>query len=160
MLHGQGWHPRAGEDAADHREIWLPHGYPAQCTEGLPAPDQAPGPREYLGGVSGGISWETAFQIPAAAIGLVGSATSWEEGVGVTFLKSAKYLEPVRLRKSDLGYPWKFLLLTPFPIDPHHLVQPLRLDETYLLSDLISRRGPSDRSLGQDCSHERPCAGH
>lgn len=41
--------------------------------------------------------WEIAFQISIAALGWVESDKSWEGSVKVIFLKSAKYLQPVRL---------------------------------------------------------------
>lgn len=61
----------------------------------------------------------------------------------MTSLKSAKYLQLVQLRRSDLEHPWTFPTLTPPPLSARHLVQPSRLGDAGTFSDLrISGRRP------------------
>ena len=50
-------------------------------------------------------------------------------------LKSAKCLQPLRLRKPDLQYPCKFRIPTPSPIGAGPLAQPFRLGEANGHSD-------------------------
>lgn len=60
-------------------------GFPTGIQHGAPKVSQPRARRLDPEYIWGGISWETALRIPAAAIGLVGSATSWEECVGGHF---------------------------------------------------------------------------